>query len=195
MLLTLFLIVAYLFGSVNFAILLCKLFRLPDPRQQGSGNPGATNALRIGGRKLALLVILGDVLKGIIPVVLARYCQLENMPLAFVALAAIIGHIYPLFFKFKGGKGIATMLGAILALTPLVGLIVIATWLLIAILFRFSSLASIIATIALPIYCFMFQQIDYILPMTLLTLLVIYRHKGNIQRLIKKTEPKIGKKS
>lgn len=190
-----FILIAYLCGSINFAIVLSKLAGLPDPRSQGSGNPGATNVLRYGGKKLALLVILGDALKGFVPVFVAKLCHVHDIALSWVALAAVLGHMFPLFFRFQGGKGVATTLGAILGLSWLIGLAIIVTWLLVAMLFRFSSLASLIAVIALPIYIVMWSDSAYIIPMLLLALIVIIRHRANIRRLLTGQEPRIGKGS
>ncbi len=190
-----FIILAYLFGSINWAIILCKLAKLPDPRAQGSGNPGATNVLRFGGKKLAALVLLGDVLKGVIPVIIARLFFVHGMGLSIVALAAVLGHMYPIFFRFQGGKGVATVLGAIIALSWIVGLIVILTWLIVAIVFRFSSLASIVSIILMPIYLGFWSNPQYVLPMILLAVIILYRHRGNIKRLFKGEEPKIGQKN
>lgn len=194
MLAVVFIIIGYLFGSLNFAIILCKLAGLPDPRSQGSGNPGATNVLRFGGKKLALVVIIADALKGVIPVLLAHAFNVHDIALSTVALAAVLGHMYPLFFRFQGGKGVATTLGAILALSWLVGIFVILTWLIIAAVFRFSSLASIIAVIMLPIYLFCCSEISYVCPMLIMTIIILYRHRANIMRLLKGQEPRIGKK-
>jgi len=195
MLTSTFIVLAYLLGSLNFAIILCKATGVSDPRQEGSKNPGATNVLRLGGKKLAAFVILGDILKGVVPVLLAKVCGIENTALSIVALAAVLGHIYPVFFKFEGGKGIATMLGAILALSFSVGLVLVITWVLIAALSRFSSLASIISAILLPLYLLFFSEPYYVLPMLILSAIILIRHRTNIQRLIKGTEPKLGKKS
>ena len=195
MLLTLlFIILAYLFGSINWAIIICQLAKLPDPRAQGSGNPGATNVLRYGGKTLAALVMLGDILKGVIPVLLAKLLLLHGLSLSLIAFAAIFGHMYPIFFRFQGGKGIATMLGAIIALSWPIGLVVIITWIIVATLFRFSSLASLVSIILLPLYIYFWSDRKYIFPLLIIALLIIYRHRTNIKRLISKEEPKIGKK-
>ena len=194
MLIAIFIVFAYLFGSLNGAIIVCKLAKLADPREQGSGNAGATNVLRYGGKKLAALVMLIDLLKGVIPVVIARFVSIHGCSLSLIAAVTVLGHIYPIFFRFQGGKGIATTLGAILALSWTVGLIVILTWLIVAIVFQFSSLASLVSIILLPLYLLLWSNPQYILPMFLLTLIVIYRHRTNIQRLLKGEEPKIGKK-
>ena len=189
-----FIILAYLFGSINCAIIFCKLAKLPDPRGEGSGNPGATNVLRFGGKKLAAIILLGDVLKGVIPVILARFFFVHGMGLSIVALAAVLGHMYPIFFRFQGGKGVATILGAIIALSWFVGLMVIFTWLIVAIIFRFSSLASMVSVILIPLYLAFWSNSQYVLPMILLAVIILYRHRGNIKRLLKGEEPKIGKK-
>lgn len=195
MLNALFIIIAYLCGSINFAILLCKLTGRPDPRNQGSGNPGATNVLRYGGKPLALMVILGDALKGVIPVLLARAFHIDGIALSLVALAAVLGHMYPIFFRFQGGKGVATTLGVILALSWLVGLMVIATWILVAVVFRLSSLASLVAIILLPLYLYLVSETAFIWPMVIMAIIVVIRHKANIGRLLQGKEPKIGKGS
>lgn len=189
-----FIILAYLFGSINWAIILCKFAKLPDPRSEGSGNPGATNVLRFGGKKLAVLVLLGDVLKGVIPVIIARLFFVHSIGLSIVALAAVLGHMYPIFFRFQGGKGVATALGAIIALSWFVGLMVIFTWLIVALIFRFSSLASMISITLMPLYLAFCSNSQYVLPMILLAVIILYRHRGNIKRLLKGEEPKIGKK-
>ena len=145
-------ILAYLIGSLSSAIIISRLMKLPDPRSFGSNNPGATNVLRIGNKKAALLTLLGDMLKGCIPVLVAKYLGLNNQLLALVAMAAFIGHLWPIFFGFNGGKGVATALGTYLALSPLAGFCVITTWLLTAIAFRYSSLASLVTAILGPFY-------------------------------------------
>lgn len=189
-----FIILAYLAGSINFAIIISKLAGLPDPRTQGSGNPGATNILRYGGKKLALLVIVGDTAKGLIPVVFARWIGVEHMALAWTAIAAVLGHMYPIFFRFQGGKGVATVFGAILGLSWLIGLLAFITWMLVAIIFRYSSLASLVTTIVVPLYIYCFSQRCFLLPIILVALIIIYRHRANIKRLVKGQEPKIGNK-
>ena len=189
-----FVILAYLFGSINWAIIICKLAGLPDPRGQGSKNPGATNVLRLGGKKWAFWVALGDVLKGVLPVLLARFFHVDAFGLGLVALAAVVGHMYPLFFGFQGGKGVATALGAIVALSWLVGIFVLLTWLIVALLFRFSSLASLISLVLSLLYTAWFADMALLLPMSIMVLLILYRHHANIRRLLQGTEPKIGAK-
>lgn len=187
-------IIAYCFGSISSAIITCKLLRLPDPRTQGSGNPGATNVLRIGGKKAALATLLGDILKGVIPVLLAKWYGLATLGLALVALAAFIGHLYPVFFRFQGGKGVATFFGCILALAWPVGVAIIATWLIIAILFRYSSLAAVISAIAAPFYTWFFTSPTYTIIVCVISILLIYRHRSNIQNLLAGKEDKIGQR-
>jgi glycerol-3-phosphate acyltransferase PlsY len=187
-------IIAYLFGSISSAIIISKILRLPDPRTQGSGNPGATNVLRYGGKKAALATLLGDMLKGVIPVLLAKWYGVATLCLALVALAAFVGHLYPVFFRFQGGKGVATFLGCILALAWPVGLAIIATWLIIAVLFRYSSLAALISAIAAPFYTWFFTNATYTIVVCIISILLIYRHKSNIQKLLAGKESKIGKR-
>ncbi|MFN7096083.1 MAG: glycerol-3-phosphate 1-O-acyltransferase PlsY, partial [Gammaproteobacteria bacterium] len=145
---------AYILGSISSAIVVCKIMRLPDPRAEGSGNPGATNVLRVGGKTAAIITLIGDILKGVIPVLIARACGVTDLALALVAFAAFVGHLYPVFFGFKGGRGVATAFGAILALSWFIALLALAVWILIAVVFRFSSLASICASISMPIFAY-----------------------------------------
>lgn len=187
-------VIAYLFGSISSAIIVCKILQLPDPRTQGSKNPGATNVLRIGGKKAALITLLGDMLKGVIPVLLAKWYGIDTLGLALVALAAFIGHLYPVFFRFEGGKGVATFLGCLLALAWQVGLAVVATWLVIAALFRYSSLSALISAIAAPFYTWYFTNNTYAIVVSIISLLLIYRHRTNIQKLLTGKEDKIGDK-
>lgn len=194
LLLLLFIIIAYLFGSLSTAIIVCRLLHLPDPRSQGSGNPGATNVLRFGGKKVAIFVLIGDLLKGLIPVLLAKWCGIAPIGLVWVGLAATLGHIFPVFFGFKGGKGVATAGGVMFGLNWLFGTVVFATWLIIALLTRYSSLAAIITTISVPIYGALFISHKIILPLTLISALLLWRHYDNFKRLIAGQEDKIGKK-
>ncbi len=193
-LLLLFLIIAYLFGSLSTAIIVCRLLHLPDPRSQGSGNPGATNVLRFGGKKIAILVLLGDLLKGLVPVLLAKWCGVSQVGLVWVGLAATLGHIFPIFFGFKGGKGVATAGGVMFGLNWLFGTVVFVTWLIIALLSRYSSLAAIITTISVPIYGTIFISHKILLPLILISALLLWRHYDNFKRLIAGQEDKIGKK-
>ncbi|MFW0042572.1 MAG: glycerol-3-phosphate 1-O-acyltransferase PlsY [Coxiella endosymbiont of Dermacentor silvarum] len=182
---------AYLIGSFSFAIIVAKLMRFPDPRTIGSRNPGTTNMLRVAGKQAALYVLLGDALKGLTAVFIARFLGVYGISLAFVALVVIIGHIFPLYFKFKGGKGIATILGAFLGLSFWIDLFLIATWLTIAYLFRYSSVAALVSVTAAPIYMIIGAHTDYFFPASLIAILVIWKHWENIQRLRKGNERKI----
>lgn len=188
-----FIISAYLLGSVSSAVLICRLLRLPDPRSTGSHNPGATNVLRIGGKKAAAAVLLCDMLKGTIPVWGGYFLEIDPFILGIVAIAACLGHMYPIFFHFRGGKGVATALGAIAPIgLDLTGLIM-ATWLLVALLFRYSSLAAIVTVLLAPFYTWMIKP-QYTLPVAMLCCLIVLRHHQNIKRLFAGTEPKVGEK-
>lgn len=185
-------IIAYLMGSLCSAIIVCRLFGLPDPRNEGSKNPGATNVLRIAGKKYAVFVMLGDILKGTIPVLIAKALHAEPITVAFTALAAVIGHIYPVFFNFKGGKGVATAIGALLGFHFIIGVMVAATWLLVANFSRYASLASIVSISLAPFYSLLIAgRLDIFPPIFFIALLVLYKHRENINRLIDGVEPKI----
>ena len=169
---------------------------LPDPRQEGSGNPGATNVLRLGNKLAAALTLIGDILKGAIPVLIATSLMADNMVIALAAAGAFFGHLFPVFFGFKGGKGVATALGVFLAINPFIALALALTWLTVAIIFRFSSLAAIISRASAPFWAWWFDSSDvYILLAFALAIILIWRHSENIKRLIVGTESKIGKKS
>ncbi|PHM72092.1 glycerol-3-phosphate 1-O-acyltransferase PlsY [Xenorhabdus kozodoii] len=186
-------IFAYLCGSISSAILICRLARLPDPRQHGSGNPGATNVLRIGGKWAALSVLVCDVLKGLIPVWLAYKLNISPFYLGITAIAACLGHIYPIFFHFKGGKGVATAFGAIAAIGwDLMGLIA-GTWLLTVLLSGYSSLGAIISALIAPFYVWWFKP-EFTFPVAMLSCLVLVRHHDNIQRLWRGQESRIWQK-
>ena len=186
-------LIAYLSGSICSAIFICRLWRLPDPRSEGSNNPGATNVYRLGGRVPAALVLVFDVLKGTIPVWVAYFLKIEPTWLGVIAVAACVGHIYPVFFNFKGGKGVATALGAMLPIgAGLVGML-IATWLLVAWISGYSSLAAIITAILAPIYTHFVKPI-YTVPVAMLAILIVFRHRENIWRLLNGSESKIKRK-
>ncbi len=188
-------IIAYCIGSVSSAIIVCKLMRLPYPRTEGSKNPGATNVMRIGGKKAAAITLAGDVLKGLLPVLAAHYYGLENAALATVAMAAFIGHLFPVFFRFQGGKGVATLLGCLIGLSPLSAVCWGAVWLVVARLFRYSSLSSLTASILAPIYIWAITgNTIYATTVALMAALLAYRHRSNISKLLAGTESKIGKK-
>ena len=186
---------AYLMGSLSTAVIVSRLSGLPDPREQGSKNPGATNVLRLGGKKAAALTLAGDALKGLLPVLLGRYLGAAPDLLAAIGLAAFLGHLYPVFFGFKGGKGVATALGVLTGFSGLVGLSVLATWILMAWLFRFSSLAALTAATLAPVYVWFLLQSPVLAGAALtLALLLISRHRANIERLLRGEESRIGKK-
>ncbi|BCL68632.1 Glycerol-3-phosphate acyltransferase [Vibrio nigripulchritudo SO65] len=182
---------AYLLGSISSAVLICRLFRIPDPRTTGSHNPGATNVLRSGSKIAAVSVLLFDMLKGTIPVWLSWYLGVEDVILGVVAIAACLGHMYPLFFHFRGGKGVATALGSMAPMgLSLVGMMM-ATWVTIVFITRYSSVASILTTLVAPLYTWWFRP-EYTLPVSMLCCLIILRHHQNIKRLFEGTEPKVG---
>lgn len=187
------LIAAYLLGSVCSAIIVCKLWGLPDPRSQGSSNPGATNVMRIGGKKPALITLAGDMAKGVPLVLLAQQLQLRPDLISAIGLAAFMGHLYPIFFKFEGGKGVATALGVLLALYWPLGLGVIGVWLAVFAAFRISSLSSITAFAVAPIAAW-YVVPSYMLGIVGMSILLIARHKTNIKALVKGEERKFGKK-
>lgn len=182
---------AYLLGSISSAVVICRMAGLGDPRTQGSGNPGTTNVLRIGGKKLAVFTLLGDLLKGFLPVYIAHFAHLPAMWLSCVALAAFIGHLFPIFFAFKGGKGVATALGVLLALAWPIGCMALATWLIVAALFRYSSLAALITACLIPVYIALWSLSAYLPAMIIMSVLLIAKHHQNIHRLWHGQESKI----
>jgi len=185
---------AYLLGSVSSAIVVAKLFGLEDPRRVGSRNPGATNILRYGGKTAAILTLAGDVLKGVIPVALAHALEAEPPVLGVVMLAAFLGHVFPLYHGFRGGKGVATAAGALLALNVWVGVALIVTWLALAFTTRYSSLSAIVATFASPAYVWGFTRDPWLVAATVVMgAMLLWRHRPNIRKLLAGTEPKIGK--
>jgi glycerol-3-phosphate acyltransferase PlsY len=175
-------ILAYLLGSLSFAILLSRLAGGPDPRASGSGNPGATNMLRVAGKKLAVMTLLGDLFKGLLPILIAKLFGLSLHQQAWIGLAAVVGHLYPLYFRFRGGKGVATAAGMLLGLYPPAALLALAAWALVFLLTRTSSLASLIATpLTLPLLAW--QQPAALLPACVLTGLIVWRHRSNLRDL------------
>ncbi len=188
-------IVAYLSGSLSTAIIVSKLSHLPDPRTQGSGNPGATNMLRVGGKKVAALTLLGDMFKSLLPVILASALTTNDIILALVGMAAFLGHLYPVFFGFRGGKGVATALGVLLGISWVVGLSTLVTWLFMAKVFRYSSLAALTAAVLAPLYLWLARPTLALLIMSVaMSLLLLWRHRSNIQRLISGQEDQIARK-
>ena len=197
MLTIVFIFAAYLLGSVSFAVITSKLFDLPDPRTYGSGNPGATNVLRSGKKVAAALTLFGDAAKGWLAVWLSIKFTPEGamvtMVSASVALAVFIGHLFPIFLRFKGGKGVATALGVLLALDVWVGLGALATWLLMAAVFRYSSLSALAAAVGAPIYAFLLGlPNEWVVASGIMSLLLIWRHKSNVQNLLAGNETRIG---
>lgn len=181
---------AYLLGSIPSAIVVSRLMGLPDLRTTGSGNPGTTNMLRIGGKKLAAIVFIGDFLKGVIAILAAKYFLLPVF-VAWVGLVVIVGHIFPVFFKFKGGKGVATAAGVFVGLSWQLGLLVILCWIIIVALFRYSSLGALISLVLSP-FLTAWLTPHYLNAVIVINLLILWRHQDNIARLIKGRETKIG---
>lgn len=176
---------AYLLGSLSSAILVCRAMNLPDPREEGSKNPGATNVLRIGGKKAAAITLAGDFLKGLLPILLAQGVGAEPLLLAAVGMAAFAGHLYPLFFGFRGGKGVATALGVFLGISWQIGLALLATWLIMARIFRISSLSALAAAALAPIYVMWLHGApELVAASVIIAVVLIWRHRGNIERLL-----------
>ena len=191
---------AYLLGSIPFAVVVSRAFRLPDPRSYGSGNPGATNVLRTGKAGAAGLTLLGDAAKGWLAVYIAqRYAAAESADLteAVAAVAVTLGHMYSVFLRFQGGKGVSTVLGVLIALNPYVGAGAIATWGIIAFFFRISSLAALVAATFVPFFSFLLYgmnrcALEPAIALTIISLLLIWRHKANIRKLLAGTEGRMG---
>ncbi len=182
----------YLLGSISSAIIACKLMGLPDPRTEGSHNPGATNVLRIGGKKAAAVTLAGDMLKGVVPVVVAHLMNAEVLILGLTGLAAFLGHLYPVFFGFKGGKGVATMLGALLGLNLWVGLATCGVWLFMAYIVKISSLSALVATATAPLWVWWIVDSGEVALLTAgMTVLLYWRHRSNIRDLLSGKEETI----
>ncbi len=181
--------VAYLLGSFSSAIIVCKVMGLQDPREQGSKNPGATNIMRIAGKKAATITLLGDMLKGLIPVLIAKLIGGDATLLALVGLAAFFGHLFPVFFGFKGGKGVATSLGILLGFSWVIGGLVAGTWVLVYKLLKISSLSALVAAVLTPVYVwFISGKVELVVAAFLISAILIWRHKKNIKQLIEGTE-------
>lgn len=199
--LAIFAILGYLLGSIPFAVVTSRAMGLADPRTYGSGNPGATNVLRTGNKTAAVLTLLGDAAKGWLAVWLAYQINGQSDVVAITALAVFLGHLFPVFLGFKGGKGVATALGVLLAVEPVLGLATIVSWIIIAYFFRMSSLAAIASAVFAPFYYFILSGVlwmpsaNLLTAITLISLLLIWRHRANIGRILNGTEPRIGKKS
>ena len=188
-------IAAYLIGSISSAIIVCRLMGLPDPRSEGSNNPGATNVLRIGGKKAAVITLLGDMLKGVLPVAAGHLLDVSTLTFALAAMAAFLGHLYPVFFGFKGGKGVATALGTQFGLHWGIGLAVAGIWLFMAKVVKISSLSALVSMALAPVIIYWIWPADELIVMqTTMSIILFWRHKSNIQRLLSGEESLIGKK-
>jgi len=190
----------YLIGSLSFAVIVSRAMGLDDPRRYGSGNPGATNVLRSGSRVAAVLTLALDALKGFVPVLLASWLAprlgFDEFTVAGVGLAAFVGHLWPLYFGFKGGKGVATAAGVLLALNPWLGLATLLTWVIVAAFMRYSSLASIVAAVFAPFYQLLIWGVTPALPaIVVMSLLLLWRHQANMRRLFAGTESRLGRKA
>ncbi|UCF76903.1 MAG: glycerol-3-phosphate 1-O-acyltransferase PlsY [Betaproteobacteria bacterium] len=192
-------LVAYLIGSVSFAVIVSRVLKLPDPRSYGSGNPGATNVLRSGRRSAAALTLLGDIAKGWLAVFLALNVAGSGMveiAASGAAIAVVVGHIFPLFHRFQGGKGVATVLGALTGLNLYLAGGTVATWLIIAFFFRISSLAALVSAVFAPVFCYLLYGLHpFTAAVAVIAALIIYRHKANIRNLLAGTESRIGSRS
>ncbi|MDG1095409.1 MAG: glycerol-3-phosphate 1-O-acyltransferase PlsY [Methylophilaceae bacterium] len=186
---------AYLVGSVSSGIIVSQIFNLPDPRTIGSKNPGATNVMRSGNKKAAIFTLLGDLLKAILVLTLAEYLGFNDLIIVCVALAVLIGHIYPIFYKFQGGKGVATAIGILIALNFKLALIVASIWLLVFGIWRYSSLAAIVAAISAPIIAIFIlrDQSLYCIAFSFITVIILFKHQANIRKLLSGTELKFKK--
>jgi len=188
-------VAAYLIGSISSAIIVCRLMELPDPRSEGSNNPGATNVLRIGGKKAAAITLLGDMLKGVLPVAAGHLLDVSTLTFALAAMAAFLGHLYPVFFGFKGGKGVATALGTQFGLHWGIGLAVAGIWLFMAKVVKISSLSALVSMALAPVIIYWIWPADELIVMqTTMSIILFWRHKSNIQRLLSGEESLIGKK-
>lgn len=184
-------VLAYLVASLSFAVIIAKLICAPDPRTVGSGNAGATNVLRLTNKQAAICVLLADGLKGLVAVLIGRFFHVHGVSLAFIGIIAVIGHIFPVYFNFKGGKGVATMMGALVGLSFYVGLFTILVWLTVAYFTCYSSAAALLSAVAAPIFMIINAHVDYFFPVLLMAILIIWKHWENIQRLCQGTESKI----
>jgi len=189
MMLIFLLILGYCLGSLSSAIIVCKLFGLPDPRTTGSKNPGATNVLRMAGKGKAAMVLLGDMLKGLLPVLLARLLHVPDFWVGIIGLSAVLGHVFPLFYGFKGGKGVATAFGVYWGISTVLGIISFALWGIVFKLRHYSSLSSLVTVCVVPFLAFFFLSKGYGIALFFITILVVWKHKTNIQRLLKGEEP------
>ena len=184
-------VISYFIGSVSSAIIISRLFGLDDPRKSGSGNAGATNVLRLSGKKVAAYVLAGDLVKGILAIYISLMMGVDGFALGLAGIAVVLGHIFPVFFQFKGGKGVATGAGVVLGLSLWIGLLAVITWVVVAAIWRYASLASVAACIAVPIFMLIFQHANYFIPTLVIALVIIWRHLDNIKRWRNGTEKKI----
>lgn len=185
-------LMGYLFGSISSAVIVSKMMGLKDPRTEGSGNPGATNVLRLGGKKAAIITLIGDVLKGLLPVIIASALTDGAWIPALTAAAAFLGHLFPVFFGFKGGKGVATASGAIIGLSPAIAGMLFITWVTVAVISRYSSLSALVAAVLAPLYAWWLGlPVPTVLAIVLIAVVLIWRHRENISRLRAGTESKI----
>jgi glycerol-3-phosphate acyltransferase PlsY len=186
---------AYLFGSISSAIILCRIAGYPDPRRQGSGNPGASNILRLYGKKAAAITLAGDLLKGLLPLLIGRALQVPEVILASLGVAAFLGHLYPIFFQFEGGKGVATFIGILYGLAWPAGVAFMLVWVVIAATFRYSSLSALVAAALSPALVFIsVPSYAYLTATLLMAGFIFWRHQANIRKLLSGTERKIGSK-
>jgi glycerol-3-phosphate acyltransferase PlsY len=192
-------VAAYLIGSISFAVVVSAAMGLADPRSYGSGNPGATNVLRTGNKLAAILTLLGDAFKGWLAVWLVVYFGarfgLDATAIAIAAVCVFLGHLYPVFFRFKGGKGVATAAGVLLAIHPVLGLATLLTWLIIAFFFRYSSLAALVSAVFAPLFqVFLFGPSRISVAVVIMSALLVWRHRANISKLLSGQESRIGDK-
>ncbi|WP_367607309.1 glycerol-3-phosphate 1-O-acyltransferase PlsY [Legionella sp. W05-934-2] len=185
-------IIGYLFGSICSAVIVSRAFHLPDPRSEGSKNPGATNVLRLSGKKYASMVMAADVLKGTIPVLFAKLMPVSELVITYTCLAAVLGHMFPIFFGFRGGKGVATAIGGLLGLQFILGVMVIAVWIIVANFTRYASLASILSMTAMPLLAlWTTENVALFMPLFFITMFIYYKHRDNITRLMDGEESKL----
>ena len=183
-------LMAYFVGSLSFGIIISHIFKLSDPRTAGSRNPGATNVMRVGNKFAALLTLLGDMLKATIVIIIAHNIGVSETHLVIISIAVLLGHIFPIYYKFKGGKGVATALGILLGINWLLALTVFFVWLCVFMIWRYSSLAAIVATLSAPIISYFIEfSIETLWLTIIIAILIVYRHKGNIKNLLNGTEP------
>jgi len=191
---------SYLLGSISFAVVASKLFKLPDPRSYGSGNPGATNVLRTGKKAAAILTLLGDAGKGWVAVMMTKYLvevwQLGDEIVAGAALAVFLGHLFPVFLAFKGGKGVATSAGILLGLNPWLGFLAVSTWIVVAVVSRISSLSALLSALFAPLYAyFLLGRMELVITVLIISTLLVLKHRSNVTNLIAGRESRIGKSS